>query len=1335
MHLLDITRVKVGPGPLYGIKNYSVTKKINKLDTFKFDIPKANPFSNVVAEEYYFNSDDNQFVIDSITPGDNYITVEGKQDVEEIVNKLWVDGFDCPLSTLSNMAQLAVVGTGWTVAVSNAPTYKRTLKLDSTNTLDILYKIAEKFYCEIVFDSINKVVRFNKKFGESKGVYFSDQLNTSKVYKKIDTKDFATKIIARGKDNMSFASINGGKDYVEDYTYSNKVKVYLWVDNRYTVAESLLEDAKQLLSTMCRPKLVYELDVVDLSAQSGYDFLAYDLGDTVTIMNSEYGYKDVQRVTEITKYPHEPERGTVTLANSSLTFEDINAKNKESNNKVDKAFNEDGTINGNKVDAINGNKITNDSISTSHIKANAINADKIAAGSITADKIDAGAITAEKISAGAITSEKIMAGEVKAANIEAGAIKANSAIIEDLAITTAKIANAAITVAKIQTGFVDTLVASQGQFESAHIKNGAIDTLHVKDAAIKTAQIENLAVTTAKIGDLAITTAKIEDAAITNAKIGSLDAGKITTGSLKADVIKTNVISAINLSTDTATINSAKIGNIDAGKITTGSLSADRIKTNVIAAINLSTETAQIASAKIGNLDASKITSGDISADRIKTNVISAINATVGKISADRIDVSSLVVDEIDAGKITTGDLAADRIKTNVISAINTYTGTAKIKQAQIETLKVGSANITDLDVSKLTGDKIDASLIDVDKIVIKEANISGTINANKISGGAIDANKVSITSTSGNLNISGNTIQIKDNQETPKVRVQIGLDSNGNYGILVLNSAGETIFDSDYGVYEPGIKDLAVSTNKIKDQAVDVNKLNLDSLFVGDSAFINKLSAVEIDATQITTGKIQGDRIDIKGLVSYEALDTTLQPVFDVTGDKTYINGGMIAANTIKANSIDLLSGLTVTGEDNEITFAIAENGQVTVNGLLTSGNYSETNKTGYQLSTDGNAILNQATVRGRVELPNAGITNEYDMEQVSGRNLLLGTGTPMVITAEADAQYKYQAYDYTPEPSTTYTVAFDVKVLAGSIDSITVYGSYSDVVKAVPIENGRCVYTYTTPSEFSKGSDTEWFKKMLIYAGVAGQTGGNSIEVTNLKLEKGDTATEWTPAPEDNLNPVRIWAGSSHELRDYAPFRVMQNGDVYAYNATLTGILYGQVDSGFVNIHDKEITIVDDTVNPEHEYVNIGTTQSRFNNNFTLGSIDTPSLQYINDDRTLSIFDTQLSIVNQGVAISLSNSTSWSNGLTLYSNIDGSSSTLTYGQSSDTWSNTHIITSDGAKGATYGDINIRRKTWTEDVDVQVEGTATLRTSLKGKSNPIEIRNVVNEGWGFYAG
>ena len=87
-------------------------------------------------------------------------------------------------------------------------------------------------------------------------------------------------------------------------------------------------------------------------------------------------------------------------------------------------------------------------------------------------------------------------------------------------------------------------------------------------------------------------------------------------------------------------------------------------------------------------------------------------------------------------------------------------------------------------------------------------------------------------------------------------------------------------------------------------------------------------------------------------------------------------IRGGAIYAGSVTADKLTV-NGLTVKDENNISTFSVAQNGEVTIDGTLRSNNFSLLDSTGYQITRDGEAIFNQARIRGTVELPYAGITN----------------------------------------------------------------------------------------------------------------------------------------------------------------------------------------------------------------------------------------------------------------------------------------------------------------------------------------------------------------------
>lgn len=109
--------------------------------------------------------------------------------------------------------------------------------------MEIVREIKNVYRVDIVFNTLGKQIEVYEHLGEDKGTYFIDSLNLIALQVQSDSRQYATRIIAEGKDGLSFSDINNGKNYVENYQYSNKVKTIYWKDERYSVKENLLEDA------------------------------------------------------------------------------------------------------------------------------------------------------------------------------------------------------------------------------------------------------------------------------------------------------------------------------------------------------------------------------------------------------------------------------------------------------------------------------------------------------------------------------------------------------------------------------------------------------------------------------------------------------------------------------------------------------------------------------------------------------------------------------------------------------------------------------------------------------------------------------------------------------------------------------------------------------------------------------------------------------------------------------------------------------------------------------------------------------------------------------------
>ena len=111
------------------------------------------------------------------------------------------------------------------------------------SSLGVIQNLCTAFMCEPVFDTISKKVSFYAERGEDKGVYFLQGLNLKKIQKSSTSYEYYTRIIPVGANGLTIESVNDGKNYLENYQYSDKVLTYIWKDESYTDAQALMEDA------------------------------------------------------------------------------------------------------------------------------------------------------------------------------------------------------------------------------------------------------------------------------------------------------------------------------------------------------------------------------------------------------------------------------------------------------------------------------------------------------------------------------------------------------------------------------------------------------------------------------------------------------------------------------------------------------------------------------------------------------------------------------------------------------------------------------------------------------------------------------------------------------------------------------------------------------------------------------------------------------------------------------------------------------------------------------------------------------------------------------------
>lgn len=312
-------------GTLSGFKDREITTTLDSGDKeLSFSYPAAGALVDLLKEEYYIRTKTDEYVIKAVEKGEQFNKYTAVLNVEELEGTAFPYGFESQEQTIKACLEFAFEGTGWNVGTCTV-TKKRTIdEQESVTAWDVLQKCLSTYRCECIIHSLTKTIDIYDRIGSDKGCYFMEGLNLRKISLKSDTYDFYTRIYPIGKDGITPEWLTG-KDYIDNFQYSSKIKAYVWKDERYTNTTSLIEDATAKLEEMSRPYKAYTAEVVDLAkASEEYkDILSYGIGDTVTLVSKKTRTREKQRIVKITEYPESPKKNTVEISNARKTFAEV----------------------------------------------------------------------------------------------------------------------------------------------------------------------------------------------------------------------------------------------------------------------------------------------------------------------------------------------------------------------------------------------------------------------------------------------------------------------------------------------------------------------------------------------------------------------------------------------------------------------------------------------------------------------------------------------------------------------------------------------------------------------------------------------------------------------------------------------------------------------------------------------------------------------------------------------------------------------------------------------------------------------------------------------------
>ena len=349
----------------------------------------------------------------------------------------------------------------------------------------------------------------------------------------------------------------------------------------------------------------------------------------------------------------------------------------------------------------------------------------------------------------------------------------------------------------------------------------------------------------------------------------SVEIQRVYVHEIEADVgvfkdITTENFTATNANIETLNANKANITDLEAVSVNVDNLTANKAD---IADLNTTNAT-------IANLDANKANVTDLQAtnasitnlDTKKANVtdLNATNAAVNNLNAKKANVTDLNVTNENVTNLNAS-------KANVVdlNSANANIGTLQTKVGDIDTLLAGNLSSSNIQSGGITSDRLNVS-----DGFITNAMIN-SLDAGKINTGEINTTDVTISSDSGNLQISDNTIQINDANTT---RVQIGKDASNDYSMYVWDASGNLMFDA-LGIHEDAIKSGIIRNSMVAiDAAISGSKLDIESVITSVNGATSNINSSKVNLST------ENQTLD----VAFSALKNTVSDVSDATSTNT---------------------------------------------------------------------------------------------------------------------------------------------------------------------------------------------------------------------------------------------------------------------------------------------------------------------------------------------------------------------------------------------------------------------------------------------------------------
>lgn len=516
----------------------------------------------------------------------------------------------------------------------------------------------------------------------------------------------------------------------------------------------------------------------------------------------------------------------------------------------------------------------------------------------------------------------------------------------------------------------------------------------------------------------------------------------------------------------------------------------------------------------------------------LKSEIVQESGTTEAEVSLKEIvnTINSVAntLQNVRYNSVTTKTLEADAANIGLLKAEQ-----ADIKYATIQSLNATDAKITALDSATIKTDELYSKVADLDYIKSDHADIA----------------------------VIKNTMITTDTLKTEIAKIGYLTTDEADIRYLTVSTADTKFLHAD-------MSDMDIA----KIQTLFATAGIISDMTIKDGHITGVLDSVTVNANSITTGTLSVDRLVIRG--SEKSLVYELNNISGALQAKSVdtLNGEILTQRTITA---DKLVAKSITS--NEIKAGTITSDEIAA-GTIKAANINVTDLVGN--SAFINCLKSNTVI--------VGLRNDINGISVGGRNLIRGSGTltddyyagvgsiypngwngcKAVRTTGAWQGYYIKLKDIVERNNIQSgdTVTLSIWVSVDSIDEVTTPdmslfrakdGGLTQGYGGIKLKSGKWVRLTST---FVLSSDLGNTARFEAHANTS-----YGMLWSAPKLEKGNKATDWTPAPEDVDSLISAAQSTADSAKSVADSAVSTIGK-WCYNNDITYINGGKIYTGTV-------------------------------------------------------------------------------------------------------------------------------------------------------------------------